>query len=61
MIIWVAQKNTPTWAETWDSTYPGLSADSRSWAWSKGQELYETVYNAYCELYNRDLIIQVTK
>ena len=48
MIIWVAQKNTPTWAETWDSTYPGLSADSRSWAWSKGQELYETVYNAYC-------------
>ena len=48
MIIWVVQKDTPTWAETWDSTYPGLSADSRSWAWSKGQELYETVYNAYC-------------
>ena len=48
MIIWVVPKNTPTWPETWDATYPGLSADSRSWAWSKGQELYETVYNARC-------------
>ena len=52
MIIWVVQKPilTNLGHKFGIQAYPGLSADARSWAWSKGQELYETVYNAYCNI-----------
>ena len=47
--VWVATNPEPSWSDIWANTYPNVSEDARSWIYGKGEELYSTLYNAYCE------------